>query len=186
MPLHIQTPVLHTERLTLRPVTPADIPTVQREFARWNIIQHLSIGVPWPYPDDGAHHWFHHNVKPKMERKEEAIWAITKRESTDKLIGIIHIMDDDGLGNRGFWLAESEQGKGYMTEAANRVNDFVFTHTELTEVYVYNALSNDASRRVKEKSGAEFVRIVHAEHRSGETESQVWVYRKDAWLNRDR
>jgi hypothetical protein len=39
---------------------------------------------------------------------------------------------------------------------------------------------------VKEKSGAEFVRIVHAEHRSGETESQVWVYRKDAWLNRDR
>ena len=186
MPLRIDTPVLHSERLTLRPVEESDIATVQHEFGRWSIVQHLSMGVPWPYPDDGAHYWYHHNVKPKLKSREEAIWAITLRAKPDRLIGVIHVMEDIGLGNRGFWLAESEQGKGYMSEAADRVNDYIFSHTGMTELHVYNAVSNTASRRVKEKTGAEFVRTVHAEHRSGETESQVWVIRKEAWLKRQQ
>ena len=180
----IETPVLHSARLTLRPVSDTDIGAVQREFARWSIIQHLSIHVPWPYPDDGAHHWFHQLIQPEMERKTAAVWAITERAGDNQLIGIVHIMQDDGLGHRGFWLAESHHGRGYMTEAVSRVNDHVFSTTALDAMFVYNAASNTASRRIKEKTGAEFVRLIDAAHRSGETQTEVWVYRRDAWLQR--
>lgn len=180
----IETPVLHTQRLTLRPLTESDIEAVQREFARWSIIQHLSIHVPWPYPSDGAHHWFHHSIRPDVERKRAAVWAITHPPSSDALIGIVHIMQDDGLGHRGFWLAEAHHGRGYMTEAVERVNDHVFSTTTLDEMFVYNAASNVASRRIKEKTGAEFVGMVDAAHRSGETQTEVWVYRRTAWMQR--
>lgn len=182
MAFRIDTPVLHTERLTLRPPCSDDIPVVQREFGRWEIVKHLSAKVPWPYPPDGAHHWFHEMVKPLLANKTEAIWAITKRDGPDELIGVIHIMEDTGLGNRGFWLAESEQNKGYMTEAASAVSDYVFAHTPMTELYVYNAIENTASRRVKEKAGAELVREVPCAHRSGNGISEVWIIRKEAWL----
>ena len=45
-----------------------------------------------------------------------------------------------------------------------------------------NVASNVASKRVKEKTGAEFVGTVVEEYHCGETESEVWRVRKDAWL----
>ena len=76
MPLRIDTPVLHSERLTLRPVKESDIATVQQEFARWSIIQYLSMGVPWPYPDDGAHSRL---VLPSQRREQSVRVAVLPR-----------------------------------------------------------------------------------------------------------
>ena len=182
MGIRFETPILHTHRLLLRPVTLADVPTVQRDFGRWSIIKNMTKNCPWPYPKDGALHWFKHSVQAKYADKSGAIWAITRRENPRQLIGIIDIREDVGQGNRGFWLAESEWGQGLMTEAVNEVTDWTFSHTPLTELTVYNVASNLASRRVKEKTGAEFIKIVIEEYHCGETESEVWRIRKDTWL----
>jgi len=48
------TPILTTERLTLRPLALSDAPAIQRHFDNWNIIRNLATVVPWPYPADGA------------------------------------------------------------------------------------------------------------------------------------
>jgi RimJ/RimL family protein N-acetyltransferase len=114
------------------------------------------------------------------------MWAITKRDQPNALIGIIDVREDTGDGHRGFWMAESEQGKGYMTEAVTAVNDWVFTHTPLTELVVFNVASNAASRRVKEKTGAVYVRTVIEDYHCGENDSEVWRTPKEAWLNRNR
>ena len=50
-------PVLETSRLTLLPLTPDDAPVIQRVFPRWEIVQYLAAAVPWPFPDNGAHHY---------------------------------------------------------------------------------------------------------------------------------
>jgi hypothetical protein len=50
----ITTPILQTQRLTLRPLALSDAPAIQRHFNNWNIIKHLAAVVPWPYPDNGA------------------------------------------------------------------------------------------------------------------------------------
>lgn len=183
MGIRFETPILVTDRLVLRPVTLEDVPSIQREFGRWNIIKNMTKNVPWPYPEDGAHHWFVHSVQPKYANKSGAIWAIARREDRAQAIGIIDVREDVGQGNRGFWLAEHSWGQGLMTEAVTRVNDWTFAHTALTELIVYNVANNKASRRVKEKTGAEFLRTVVEDYHCGETESEVWRICKKAWLS---
>ena len=180
--MEFETPTLQTERLTLRPVTKNDIPTVQYEFGRWNIIKYMTTKCPWPYPDNGAHFWFHESVLKRYTEKSAAVWAITRKEKPTLLLGVIDIREDTGEGNRGFWMAESEQGKGYMTEAVTAVNDWVFAHTELEELVVYNVASNEASRQVKQKTGATLIKTVVEEYHIGECESQMWRVDKAAWL----
>ncbi|GIQ76087.1 GNAT family N-acetyltransferase [Bradyrhizobium sp. RD5-C2] len=62
---------------------------------------------------------------------------------------------DGRKGNRGFWLAEPYWNQGLMTEAIAAVNDFAFLTLGLDHFHVCNAPSNVASRRVKQKTGAE-------------------------------
>ncbi len=181
MPLRFNTPLLHTSRLILRPVEQSDVPTVQREFGRWSIIRNMSTECPWPYPKDGAQHWFTHCVLPRYANKTGAMWAIAKKDQPDQLIGVIDIREDTGDGNRGFWMSESEQSRGYMTEAVARVNDWVFTKTGLKELVVYNVASNTASRRVKEKTGCTFVQTVVQDYHSGEQTGEMWRLTKEAW-----
>ena len=99
------------------------------------------------------------------------------------LIGTIDLRPDaDDNGNRGFWLGRPFWGRGYMTEAVTATQDWVFTQTEMTEIVVKNALSNVASRRIKEKTGATFVQRDVSPHNSGDTDGEVWVISRDAWL----
>jgi len=114
------------------------------------------------------------------------MWAIALKENPSQLIGVIDIREDVGDGHRGFWMAESEQGKGYMTEAVTAVNDWVFAHTPLTELVVFNVASNASSRRVKQKTGAVYLRTVVEDYHCGESASEVWCTKKDDWLNRNQ
>jgi ribosomal-protein-alanine N-acetyltransferase len=177
----MKTPILQTERLTLRPVTLADAPAVQKYFNDWEIIRHLSLMVPWPYPDDGAEIFL---AKALLRMKEEGhhVWAITlKKPGPGEAIGLV----DFGIGretdDRGFWLARPFQGKGYMTEAITAVQDYLFFEEGLERFYVRNAKSNSGSRRVKEKTGAVFLRIIEFPHHDGDTQSEVWEVTRENW-----
>ena len=79
-------------------------------------------------------------------------------------------------------MSESQQGNGYMTEAVIAVNDWVFQYSDLDELIVKNVVSNHASRRVKEKTGATFVRTIVESYHNGDSESEVWRIRKEDWL----
>ncbi len=70
-------PILETKRLILRPITLADVPAVQKYFNDWDIIKHMSIAVPWPYPDDDALTHIRDDVLPKMAAGESYVWVIT-------------------------------------------------------------------------------------------------------------
>jgi RimJ/RimL family protein N-acetyltransferase len=177
------TPTLHTPRLTLRPPTEADVPSWQKYFADWEVIKHLSTQVPWPYPDDGVVEHWECRVQPALTANTAWHWAITERERPGVLIGTIDLRPDaTENGNRGFWLGRPFWGRGYMTEAVTAIQDWVFTKTDLSRIVVKNAVSNVASRRIKEKTGAQFVGNDDAPHNSGDTLGEVWEVHKEAWL----
>jgi len=174
-------PTLHTERLTLRAITLDDVPAIQRHFDNWNIIQHLTNQVPWPYPPDGAMTFVTEVVLPSHDAGTSLMWAITET-GADELIGSIDFsFEDDGAGNRGFWLAEPYWGRGYVTEAVVAVQDHVLLDLGVERMTVLNAVTNPASRRVKEKTGARWIGQIELEHRNGEMLSDKWEVTRADW-----
>ena len=93
-------------------------------------------------------------------------------------------VSDDADGNRGFWLAERYWNQGLMSEAVSAVNDFAFRTLGIESYYACNAATNVASRRVKQKTGAELVGYIELAHHSGQTLAEKWRVTRENWLRR--
>ena len=177
----MKTPVLETERLILRPVTMDDAPSLQKHFNNWNIIRRIGVNAPWPYPEDGAESFL--KMQQEFIRDGKVfLWTINLKDAPNEAIGLIEFrfreeMDD----NRGFWLSEDHWGHGYMSEAVEATQDWIFFELGKDKVIAKNAFDNVASRRVKEKTGAEFVGLVQMDHHQGESEVQRWIVTRDHW-----
>jgi ribosomal-protein-alanine N-acetyltransferase len=183
----METPVIQTRRLILRPMALTDAPAIQRHFNNWNIIQTLATVVPWPYPDDGAETFIKRELAKIAAGQEIYHWVLVPRSSDGQAIGNINFRPRaDGRSHRGFWLAEPYRNKGLMTEAVAAVNDFAFLTLGLESFFVCNVASNIASRRVKQKTGAEFVGYVELPHHNGESKSEQWKVTRQSWLGQSR
>ncbi|MDH6261350.1 GNAT family N-acetyltransferase [Bradyrhizobium sp. BR13661] len=180
----MQTPLLETERLILRPLALSDAPAIQRHFDNWNIIRHLAAVVPWPYPADGAETFVRLQLDKITAGEELHHWVLVLKGGDGEAIGNIHFRPraEGAKGNRGFWLAEPYWGRGLMTEAIIAVNDFAFLTLCLEHFYVSNAATNEASRRVKQKTGAEFVGFIELPHHGGQSTAERWIVQREAWL----
>ena len=178
----METPILKTKDLTLRPIKLDDALAIQKYFDNWNIIKNLTKEVPWPYPKDGAESFLKEKALPSMDKGEALIWAITFKQKPDDLIGIIHFnFKDDERGNRGFWIAEPFWKKGLMTQAIFAVQDYLFLELGLEHIKVTNSVDNIGSRRVKEKTGAEYIGLVPQETRSGQNKAEIWQVTRENW-----
>src|SRR6516165_3349904 len=137
----MQTPVIDTERLILRPLALSDAPAIQRHFNNWNIIRHLAAVVPWPYPADGAETFVRQQFEKVSAGEEIYLWVLVLKDGDGEAIGNIHFRPRAGgaKGNRGFWLAEPYSKRGLMTEAIAAVNDFAFLTLGLDHFFVCNA-----------------------------------------------
>jgi RimJ/RimL family protein N-acetyltransferase len=61
------------------------------------------------------------------------------------------------------------------------VNDFAFRTLGVEGFYVCNVVSNEASRRVKQKTGAEFVGCIELLHHNGQSRSEQWKVTRENW-----
>jgi RimJ/RimL family protein N-acetyltransferase len=179
------TPVLETPRLILRPLRLDDAPAIQRRFPRWEVVRHLSADIPWPYPADAAVGHVEERLA-EMARGEKFHWAITLKGGSDELIGRIDLWADDGASRdqRGFWLDPDFQGRGLMTEAAERVTAYAFEDLGWPQLWLSNAQANKASARIKEKQGARLVDRVPGRWVSGPGLRMVWLLKREDWLAR--
>jgi RimJ/RimL family protein N-acetyltransferase len=182
------TPTLETKRLILRPLAMSDAPAIQRHFNNWNIIQHLAQVVPWPYPEDGAVTFITRELERVASGEEIYNWMLVLRGGDGEAIGNIRFRprSDNVKGNRGFWLAERYWNQGLMSEAVSAVNDFAFRTLGIESFYACNAVTNVASRRVKQKTGAEFLGYVELAHHDGQTLAEKWRVTRENWLRRNR
>lgn len=182
----MDTPTLQTSRLILRPLAVTDAPAIQRHFNNWNIIKNLATVVPWPYPEGGAESFIRQQLAKVAAGEQSCHWVLVLRSGDDQAIGVIsfRLQAESLKGNRGFWLAEPCWNQGLMTEAIEAVNDFVFKTLGLDSFHVLNAPSNVGSRRVKQKTGAEFVGYAELPHHNGERKAEKWKVTRASWLAR--
>ncbi len=174
-------PIFETDRLILRGVELRDAPAYKKHFIDYEIIRHLSHQCPWPYPEDGVTDFIQNFVLPKQGR-DRWVWGIFEKPNPSELIGIVDLWRGGIPEHRGFWLGKQFWGKGYMSEAVQPVMDFAFDALNFENLVFSNALGNERSRRIKEKTGARFVgtrpsKLVDPQY----THSETWELTKAEW-----
>jgi [ribosomal protein S5]-alanine N-acetyltransferase len=179
------TPSLETERLWLKPVSLSDAPAIQRRFPRWEIVRHLGVRVPWPYPSNGAEAFVSAMLR-EMEAGRRSMWGLWLKSGPNELIGVIELWPPDPArrDSRAFWLDPEFQGQGLMTEAADCVVDYAFDVLGWPCLWLGNAKSNRRSARIKERQGAVLMDEVPFKFVGGEELRQVWRIDAAAWRAR--
>lgn len=138
---------LHTRRLMLRSVAPADAAALHPQMT-WNVVQWLS-GPPWPLGID--------DIAGYLGTAEAAMRAGTAMHFTivvdGRPAGAIDLRPRNGAMSLGYWLAQPYWGRGLMTEAAGAVIEAFFASDPAVHVTSGAFAGNTASLTVQKKLG---------------------------------
>ncbi|MDR2812792.1 MAG: GNAT family N-acetyltransferase [Puniceicoccales bacterium] len=145
-------PILGTERLVLRGMNSKDLDDLTEIFSDYETIYMLAF-MPWPF-DRNRVKIYMMNLSYAMESEHSIYWAITL-PGEDRLIGVIGLTfeHEHDRAEMHFWLAKKHRSKGYMTEVARRIVDYVFRDLELNRLDINHLNVNIGSQRVIEKCG---------------------------------
>ena len=117
-------PVLETERLMLRPFRLSDAKDVQT-LAGHKDIAATTYNVPHPYEDGMAESWISTH-EDKYKKGETVTLAMTLKED-GRLVGGISLFEviKGHKGELGYWVGVPYWGKGYCTEAARAIMEYL-------------------------------------------------------------
>lgn len=144
---------LETNRLILRPLTSADVASIQR-FASVREVADAMLSIPHPYPEGEAERY----VAKRMTEFEQGFSRafIIERKSDQAFCGVIEIRDieqEHAQAELSFWLAVAAWGQGYMSEALKPALCVGFEHLNLNRLYAYHMVRNPGSGKVLQKNG---------------------------------
>ena len=147
----VELPSLTTPRLILRPFALADGPHVERLAGAWEIAD-TTLNIPHPYPEGGGVRWIKTHAAA-WENGSSLTLAIAVCETPEPVIGAISlaIAREHARGELGYWIALSEWGHGYATEAARAVAAFGFEKLQLHRIQARHFTRNEASGAVMQK-----------------------------------
>jgi [ribosomal protein S5]-alanine N-acetyltransferase len=177
----MELPEFETDRLFMRGVRLDDSESYEKSFANYEVIQHLSHHVPWPYPKGAVRDFLKEMILPDQGIKRW-LWAIFLKDKRDDVIGCVDLWKNGCPENRGFWLAKEQWGNGYMSEAVMPVMGYAFEKLGFEKLTFANAVGNSRSRRIKEKTGARFIETRPAKFVDPKyIEHEIWELTKEDW-----
>ncbi len=147
---------LETERLTLRPLAPADAPLVERFAGEWEVAR-FTGNIPHPYPPGVAASWIR-ETWAEGAAGQKLVAAIERREDR-VFLGCIEL-DLTGGGQcatLGYWVGRPYWGMGFTAEAAKVLIQHGFLRLGLARIEAAAMPANRRSIRVQEKLGFVFV-----------------------------
>lgn len=175
-------PPFETPRLFLRGISARDVPAYEKHFIDFEVVKYLSNQVPWPYPPKGVESFFKNHLLPDQGISRWT-WGLFLKDNPDELIGIVELFRPGIPENRGFWLGRKFWKQGLMTEALKPITNFAFNILGFDTLRFSNAVSNVASRKLKEKYGATLVGTRAARFVSPkENQAEVWELTKEKWF----
>ena len=124
--------VIETERLCLREMTENDFEKLNKVLADQAIMQH------YPYAFDQARvtNWIQRNID-RYQIFGFGLWAVCLKE-TGEMIGdcglTMQIIGGDIKPEIGYHIRADQQRKGYATEAAKAILDFMFKEVEIDKI----------------------------------------------------
>lgn len=142
---------METARLVLRELSEADVPALARELGNFKISRH-TCSIPYPYNySDAVEFVARQKAKPTASVKK----VIAHKSTPDELIGSVrlHVNMAENTCELGYWLAESQWGHGYGTEAAAAIVEHAFSQLKYAFILASYDDDNPASGRVLAKLG---------------------------------
>ncbi|AFY97026.1 GNAT family N-acetyltransferase [Chamaesiphon minutus] len=144
---------LETTRSILRPLSLADVPSIQRVASRREVADTM-ISIPHPYPNGEAAQYLRRQIA-EFEAGHSVSFAI-ERKSDRAFCGVIEIRDietEHSQAELSFWLAVEMWGQGYMSEALKPILRFGFEDLDLNRLYAYHMNRNPGSGKVLQTNG---------------------------------
>jgi RimJ/RimL family protein N-acetyltransferase len=143
--------VVETARLMLRPLVAGDAGVLVRELNNYAVVRWTS-SIPYPYGYGDALAFIAHCAAAPSGSLH---LAIARKDGEGRLCGVVSVERRDGgePAELGYWLAESQWGRGIGKEAARAVTGHAFAvagHDRLAAGYRHG---NAASRRILEGLG---------------------------------
>ena len=140
---------LTTERLILRPLRLDDAAAVERHCGNPKVAR-MTAAIPHPYPPGLAADWisgFGTEDAPEADHHFAIVHG-------SELVGVVSLeRRRDGPFEIGYWLGEPWWGRGFATEAVQRLVAFAFDELGQAELTSGHFQDNPASGRVLQKCG---------------------------------
>ncbi|SHI94759.1 Protein N-acetyltransferase, RimJ/RimL family [Clostridium cavendishii DSM 21758] len=164
--ISVETPILETGRLILRPFCIED---AQEVFECWESDSDVAKYMFWISHNDinKTIGWIEEEIR-KINSDDWYRWAILLKE-TDELIGtgLIYFEEEYGKFEIAYNLGKKAWGVGYTTEAMQVVIKFVKEKLGIREIVGRHAKENQASSRVMDKLGFIYVKDIPYECNMG-------------------
>jgi len=146
-------PVLKTERLILRELTPDDVDAIYAMRSDYEVTR-LNIGSAYTSVDQAR--MLIESILDNYQRENELRWAITLKNGDNTVIGMCgynYWARRDFRGSIGYDLARTYWRQGIMTEAVRAIVQFGFEQMQLNRIEADASVENEASIRILEKLG---------------------------------
>ena len=171
--------VIETKRLILREMTDDDFDALYRILADSDIMQHY----PYTFDEARVRNWIVRN-RERYRIFGFGLWAVCLTE-TGEMIGdcglTMQLIGGQIKPEIGYHIRADHQRKGYATEAAIAVRDWIFRNTPFNMVYSYMKHTNEPSARTAMAYGCKQV-DEFADEVNGRT--KVFAISREAWLSR--
>ncbi len=185
-------PVVHSERLTMTPTQASDVDITLEMFTDPEVLRYAGGPMSEEKIRSQMPNWLRRGGNGCI-----GIWCISDRETGEKY-GSVALLPmpveeketdyslvvpdrwPDVDVEVGYFLKRSAWGRGYATEACNRILKLAFEESPLTEVVATFDPKNAGSRHVLEKAGF----VDHGMRRAYAEDSPDYRITREAWLER--
>jgi len=139
-------PTLHTERLTLRPITANDMADLYAIYSDPRAMRFM------PSSPHASVEETQHRIGGNLSAPGAVNWAICLR-GEDKVIGRVNYLGQTRIPGMGYILHPDYWGRGFTAEACRAALDYGFAHLGYDRVELWIDETNVQSIRVAQKLG---------------------------------
>lgn len=152
---HRMPPILHSQRLRLRPPRQSDLENIYRLGSNAQVMQYITPGRVQSRSEAAS------DLEKRIATTHQALgyWIVEHRE-TNAFIGwmALKALDQGPEIEIGYRFLAEHWGCGYATEGGRRILSYAFLVLRLDKVVAVAIEENRASTRVMEKLGMHFCR----------------------------
>jgi RimJ/RimL family protein N-acetyltransferase len=136
----------------LRLMAEADLPAIvaacqDPEIPRWT-------RVPEPYGDSEAQCWFEQEAEQRARGEQLGLLIVDPGNGRlEGSVGIVHVDQQEGRCELGYWMARDSRGRGLATRAVRLLSGWTFENLSVDRIEIHAEPENAASRRVAERAG---------------------------------